>query len=81
MSESPRDKAQDVGEISQLVDAVVRWPSETPMGEVDELLVDLHTGRVTYLIVQTPSGERQQIPWSSVKFCDGAFKVCTVHEA
>ena len=81
MSESPRSHSAGLGRISRLVDSVVRLPGGTPMGEVDELLVDLRTGRVTYIIVQTPQGDRRQIPWSSVTFRDGAFKLCTLHRA
>jgi len=47
------------------------------LGVVDELLVDLHSGHIAYLIALCRNGDRRIIPWAQVEYCGGDFRLKT----
>lgn len=60
--------------LSPLVDATVRGPDGEALGVVDELLVDLTSGRIEYVVVAGPGGRRLQLPWQSVRVDAAGFR-------
>lgn len=60
-----KDKA-----ISSLVDMRVLLPGGGILGSVDELLVDIRSGRISYVVARCPDGRRKTISWDRVK-CQG----------
>jgi len=59
--------------LSGLVDATLHGRNGELLGVVDELLVDLESGRIEYLLATAPGGGRLQLRWQSVAIRDGAF--------
>lgn len=55
--------------------ALLRTADGMPVGEVDELLLDLNSGRIAFVVVETPDDGRRQIPWSAVAYRDGEFRL------
>jgi sporulation protein YlmC with PRC-barrel domain len=64
---------QNAVPLSGLVDARVQSSDGAYLGIVDELLVDLRTGRIEYLLAIDARGRRRQIRWSAIEVRDGAF--------
>ncbi|MCB1691099.1 MAG: PRC-barrel domain-containing protein [Halioglobus sp.] len=67
-----KDKA-----ISSLVDMRVLLPGGGILGSVDELLVDMRSGRISYLVARRPDGRRKTIPWHLVSCEGGNFRLRT----
>jgi sporulation protein YlmC with PRC-barrel domain len=65
--------------ISSLVDMRVILPGGGTLGRVDELLVDIRSGRITYVVARCRDGSRKTIPWHLVKCQGGNLKLrdCT----
>lgn len=61
--------------ISNLVEAELRASDGQLLGIVDELLIDLHTGRIEYVLAAGVRGQRLQFPWSSITLDDRGFKL------
>lgn len=59
--------------ISNLVEADLRHANGDLLGVVDELLIDLHSGRIEYLLATGLRGQRLQFPWSSIIVQDDGF--------
>lgn len=62
------------GRISSLVDARILYGNDAVFGFVDELLIDLHTGRIAYIIGRRRDGSRTSIPWGLLEYCRGDFR-------
>ena len=58
--------------ISSLVDMRVLLPGGGILGSVDELLVDMRSGRISYLVARCPDGRRRTIAWHLVS-CEGGY--------
>ncbi len=61
--------------ISHLVDADLRRSNGDLLGVVDELLVDLGSGRIEYVLATGLRGQRLRFHWSSISVRDGSFTV------
>jgi sporulation protein YlmC with PRC-barrel domain len=59
--------------ISSLVEAELRDSSGALLGMVDELLIDLHSGRIEYVLAVGMRGQRLQFPWRSISLKHGSF--------
>jgi hypothetical protein len=59
--------------LSGFIDTTLRGRHGEPLGVVDELLVDLDSGRIEYLLATAPGGRRLQLRWEAVEILDGAF--------
>jgi sporulation protein YlmC with PRC-barrel domain len=59
--------------LSHLLDASLRSRDGETLGVVDELLIDMHTGRIEYLLATDAEGERLQFRWDAVGIRNGAF--------
>lgn len=59
--------------ISNIVDADLRDASGSFLGVVDELLIDLRSGRIEYVLAAGRGGRRLQFPWSSIDVEAGSF--------
>jgi hypothetical protein len=59
--------------ISKMVEADLRHASGELLGVVDELLIDLQSGRIEYVLATGVRGQRLQFPWSSVTVEEGTF--------
>lgn len=59
--------------ISNIVEADLRHANGDLLGTVDELLIDLQSGRIEYLLATGLRGQRLQFPWSSIRVKDGSF--------
>ncbi len=70
MSESRQGRHSESKAISSLVDMQVLHPGGKFLGSVDELLVDIRSGRITYVIARCRDGRRKTIPWHLVQ-CQG----------
>jgi hypothetical protein len=77
VSNDEQQTTSTAAELSGLVDAVVRLPTGSLLGHIEELLLNLRSGRIDYLIVRVSNGERRPIPWGAVEFRDGEFWVLT----
>ncbi len=64
------ERAAGSGTISSLVDTRILQPGGAVLGRVDELLIDLRSGRVTHIVASCPDGGRRVIPWHLVE-CRG----------
>lgn len=61
--------------ISNLIDGELRRADGVSLGVVDELLIDLHSGRVEYLIARGRRGERRRYHWHAISVIQGRFVV------
>lgn len=59
--------------ISNMVEADLRHANGELLGEVDELLVDLGSGRIAYVLATGLRGQRLRFPWTSIAVEDGSF--------
>lgn len=60
--------------ISGLVDARILYRNDALFGFVDELLVDLNSGRIAYIIGRRKDGSRTSIPWCQLEYYRGNFR-------
>ncbi len=65
-------------EISSLVDNRILQPGGALLGSVDELLIDLRSGRITHIIARCRNGQRRAIPWHLVECRDRMFRLRSV---
>jgi len=65
--------ASDSTPISNIVEADLRDRSGDLIGVVDELLIDLESGRIEYVLARGVRGERMQYPWKSITVERGGF--------
>jgi sporulation protein YlmC with PRC-barrel domain len=65
------------GAISSLVDTRILQPGGALLGRVDELLIDLRSGRVTHIVAKCPDGGRRVIPWHLVECRGQLFRLRT----
>jgi hypothetical protein len=72
---TPKSHREDAVPISRVVDAELRSSSGDLLGVVDELLIDLHSGRIEYVLASGLRGQRLRFHWSSISVRDGAFRV------
>lgn len=61
--------------ISNLVEAELRDRNGALLGVVDELLIDLCSGRIEYVLAAGVRGQRLQFPWSSISLERGGFRL------
>jgi hypothetical protein len=61
--------------ITNLVEAELRDGSGALLGVVDELLIDLHSGRIEYVLAAGTRGQRLQFPWQSISLEHGGFRL------
>ena len=61
--------------ISNIVEADLRHANGDLLGVVDELLIDLESGRIEYVLATSVRGQRLQFPWRTVTVEDGGFVV------
>jgi len=66
-------RTADNAPISNIVEADLRDRSGELIGVVDELLIDLESGRIDYVLARGLRGERLQYPWKSVTVEHGTF--------
>ena len=59
--------------ISNIVEADLRHANGDLLGVVDELLIDLKSGRIEYVLASGIRGQRLQFPWSSIRVEGGSF--------
>lgn len=59
--------------ISNIVEADLRNRSGGLIGVVDELLIDLRSGRIEYVLARGLRGERMRYPWKSITVERGSF--------
>ncbi|MFU8815102.1 MAG: PRC-barrel domain-containing protein [Pseudomonadales bacterium] len=59
--------------LSQIVDAELRRYNGELLGVIDELLVDLRTGRIAYLLAIDARGQRLRFRWDAVAVRNGSF--------
>jgi sporulation protein YlmC with PRC-barrel domain len=52
--------------ISRMIDARLYSRTGNPLGTIDELIIDLDSGRVRYLLVAGVGGRRYRFPWEAV---------------
>ena len=69
----PPSRPQAPTPISHIVDAELRRTNGELLGVVDELLIDLHTGRIEYLIAIDGRGRRLRFRWHAVTVSNGSF--------
>ena len=77
MSAPGQDRDSKDKAISSLVDMRVLLPGGGILGSVDELLVDMRSGRISYLVARRPDGRRKTIPWHLVSCEGGNFRLRT----
>jgi sporulation protein YlmC with PRC-barrel domain len=70
MTRNRRDAAMP---LSDLLDVRLHSRDGDLIGVVDELLIDLRTGRVEYLLATSADGRRLQFRWESVAIHNGGF--------
>jgi len=71
-----RTKSNPTGDstpISNIVEADLRDHSGDLIGVVDELLIDLQSGRIEYVLARGLRGQRMQYPWQSITVEQGSF--------
>ncbi|MFW6092845.1 MAG: PRC-barrel domain-containing protein [Pseudomonadota bacterium] len=61
--------------ISRLVEADLRRSNGDLLGVVDELLIDLDSGRIEYVLATGLRGQRLRFHWSSISVENGSFTV------
>jgi hypothetical protein len=59
--------------ISNIVEADLRLTNGDLLGVVDELLIDLESGRIEYVLATGVHGQRLQFPWSAITVEAGTF--------
>lgn len=59
--------------VSTIVDTDLRNSHGDLIGVVHELLVDLDSGRILYVLATGVRGQRLQFPWSAIRLEEGAF--------
>jgi sporulation protein YlmC with PRC-barrel domain len=59
--------------ISNIVEAELRDHNGDLIGIVDELLIDLESGRIEYVLARGLRGARLQYPWRSITIEQGRF--------
>ncbi len=59
--------------ISRIVEADLRRGNGDLLGVVDELLVNLDSGRIEYVLATGIRGQRLQFPWSAITVEQGRF--------
>jgi sporulation protein YlmC with PRC-barrel domain len=60
---------------SSLIDMKLVTRDGDLLGSVDELLIELESGRIAYVIVQCRDGRRLTIPWQGVECEPGQFRL------
>lgn len=63
----------DATPISRLVEAQLHDHRGSLLGIVDELLIDLRSGRIEYVLAIGLRGQRLRFPWSSIAIQDQGF--------
>lgn len=61
--------------ISNIVEADLRRSNGEFLGVVDELLIDLDSGRIEYLLATGVRGQRLRFHWSAITVENGRFVV------
>lgn len=64
---------QKTAPISHIVEGTVRQANGGLLGHVDELLIDLASGRIEYVIVKSTRGQRLRFPWASISIEGDGF--------
>jgi hypothetical protein len=59
--------------ISSIVEADLHHANGDLLGVVDELLVDLPSGRIEYVLATGLQGQRLQFPWNTITVEQGSF--------
>ena len=65
--------------ISRIVERDLRRADGELLGRVDELLVDLQSGRIEYVLAVGRHSQRLQFPWSSIMLKNGSFVLRRSH--
>jgi hypothetical protein len=68
-----RSRREDPTPLSNMVEATVRRHDGELIGVVDELLIDLQTGRVEYLLATDVHGQRLSLRWDAIDVRGGTF--------
>jgi sporulation protein YlmC with PRC-barrel domain len=71
----PGATARRVHAASQLIDGVLIDDDESLIGQIEELIIDIHSGRIASLIVESRDGDRMEFPWSWIDVRDGRFRL------
>lgn len=64
---------QQTAPISRIIDGTLRYANGEFLGEVDELLIDLDSGRIDYVIAVNARGQRLRFPWTSISIEGNSF--------
>lgn len=59
--------------ISHIVEADLHHANGDLLGVVDELLIDLDSGRIEYVLASGVRGQRLQFPWAAISVKNGSF--------
>lgn len=65
--------------ISNIIEADLRASDGELLGVVEELLIDLHSGRIEYVLAVGLRGQRLRFPWSSITVENGSFVLRHAH--
>jgi sporulation protein YlmC with PRC-barrel domain len=68
-----RTRREEPMPLSNLVEAKVRRQDGQLIGVVDELLIDLQTGRIEYLLATDVHGQRISLRWDALDVREGVF--------
>ncbi|MDZ7669355.1 MAG: PRC-barrel domain-containing protein [Gammaproteobacteria bacterium] len=64
---------QQTAPISRIIDGTLRHANGKLLGYVDELLIDLDSGRIEYVIALSVRGQRLRFPWASISVEGNSF--------
>lgn len=64
---------QHTAPISHIIEATLRQPNGTLLGHVDELLIDLASGRIEYVMARSVNGQRLRYHWDAISVDAGGF--------
>lgn len=64
---------QRTAEISQVIEAALRLPDGRLLGYVDELLIDLGSGRIEYVMARGLHGQRLRFSWGAIAVKGNGF--------
>jgi sporulation protein YlmC with PRC-barrel domain len=68
-----RSRHEEPMPLSNMVEAKVRRHDGELVGVVDELLIDLQTGRIEYLLATSVHGQRLSLRWDALDVREGVF--------
>tara|TARA_Y100001933_G_scaffold99596_1_gene100033 strand:- start:3958 stop:4242 length:285 start_codon:yes stop_codon:yes gene_type:complete len=64
---SPRGVEKRNAPISRVIDAGLYSRAGNRLGTIDELVIDLDSGRIRYVLVAGVTGQRYRFPWEAVR--------------